>query len=196
MNSRRHAPSGAARRDRAGNEIGLVQRQLQVGNPPKDATCDHCSNTFTIPTATQIRRDEQGWDLPKRCEECRELFRHKPFKTQRETGFWGNTVFRTYNSLGQLLSESRDEVGFWGDERRRHRSATGETTGMTRERTDFWGNEYRETRAPDGTVKSTSRERSDFFGNPYTESAGGTSSTKHKTRSKTSFWGKKYRQTE
>ena len=117
-----------------------------------EATCEHCSKSFTIPTGTQIKCKEKGWDLPKRCEACRELFRHKPFKTHRETDFWGKTVFRTYNGIGQLIAESRDEVGFFGDERRRHRSATGETTGVTRERTDSWENKYRETRDAAGGV--------------------------------------------
>lgn len=163
---------------------------------PQDASCEHCAKSFTIPTGTQIRCKEKGWDLPKRCEDCRELFRHKPFKTIRETDWLGNTVFKTYNSLGKLIGESRDEKGFWGDERRRHRIGMGNTTGLTREKKDWQGNPYRETRGLDGQVKSTSRERTDWLGNDYTESTGGSSSTQHKTSTETSWTGRKYRKTE
>jgi hypothetical protein len=52
---------------------------------PVDTSCEHCGKGFTIPTGTQIKCKEKGWDLPKRCEDCRELFRHKLFKTVRET---------------------------------------------------------------------------------------------------------------
>ena len=163
---------------------------------PKTASCAHCGSSFSIPTGTQIKCKENGWDLPKRCESCRELFRHKPFKTVRETTWTGATVFRTYNSVGQLIGESKDEKGFFGDERRVHRAPTGKKTGTTKEKTDWLGNRYRETRAPDGSVKSTSRERTDWLGNKYTESRGGSSDTKHTTKTKTSWWGKKYRETQ
>ena len=48
---------------------------------PKSADCDHCNTTFTIPMGTQINCKEHGWDLPKKCPDRREKFRHKPFKT-------------------------------------------------------------------------------------------------------------------
>jgi hypothetical protein len=163
---------------------------------PKDASCLHCGTSFTIYAGIQIKCQKNGWDLPKHCGDCRELFRHKPFKTVRETNWAGNTMFRTYNSIGQLISESRDETGFFGDKRRVHRSETGEHTGVTREKVNWLGNHYKETTGPDGMVKSTSRERTNWLGNKYTESTGGSSGTKHITRSKTSWTGKKYRETE
>lgn len=167
---------------------------------PKSAECEHCNATFTIPMGTQINCKEHGWDLPKRCPECREKFRHKPFKTVREQTFLGKTVYRTYNSIGQLIAESTDEKTFWaGTEQRRHRSPTGNTIGITREQKRFWtGNPYLETARTDGTVKSTSEEKKHWLTNkPYTESTGGTSNTTHETRTKKSWWsGKKYRETE
>ena len=48
---------------------------------PKNASCVHCGNSFDISTGTQVKCKEQGWDIPKRCEACRELFKHKPFRT-------------------------------------------------------------------------------------------------------------------
>lgn len=144
-----------------------------------------------------MKCEKSGWELPKRCDECRELFRHKPFNTMRETDVLGSVVFRMYNSLGQLIGESRDETGFFGDKKRVHVSGGGKTTGVTRERTDLLGSRYRETTGPNGEVKSTSRERTDLLGNKYTESTGGTSNTKHETRTKTSWWtGAKHRETE
>jgi hypothetical protein len=158
--------------------------------------CSHCGATFTVGTGTQINCNQKGWELPKRCENCRELFRHKPFRTIKETDFFANPVFRTFNSLGQLISESRDETGILGDERRRHSSRFGKTVGITRDRTDFLGNPYRETTGPDGGVKSRSREGTGIFGDKYTESSGGSSNTKHVTRPKKDVFGNEYRETE
>ncbi len=158
----------------------------------KIANCAHCDKSFDISMGIQVKCKEKGWDLPKRCEDCRELFKHKPFRTERTKNFFGKTIFKTYNSIGQLIGESKDETGFFGDERRRHKSGTGKTTGITRDKADFFGNEYRETTGPAGKVKSHARNKTDFFGNEYTESTGGSSSTKHTTRTKTSFFGKEY----
>jgi hypothetical protein len=138
----------------------------------KCATCDHCGDSFTIKTGLQIKCHENGWELPRKCERCRELFRHKPFKTVREDDFLGGVVFRTYNSLGELISESRDEKAFL-DERRRHTSRVGKTVGFTRDR-EFLGMEYRQTTRPDGSVKSRSTEE-EFLGDKYTRSEGGSS---------------------
>lgn len=163
---------------------------------PKDVSCDHCGNSFTIPVGTQIKCKQSGWDLPKKCPDCRELFKHKPFKTVREETFFGNIVFRTYNSVGQLISESKDEKTFFGNDRRRHTSQTGKTTGFTREKETFFGTPYRETTRTDGSVKSQSREKTSFFGNKYSESQGGSSNSTHKTTTETTWTGKKYRKTE
>jgi hypothetical protein len=162
---------------------------------PQTASCSHCGKSFTISTGIQIKCRENGWDLPKRCDDCRELFRHKPFETVRETGWLGNTVFRTYNSIGQLIGESRDEMGFLGDKRRVHYSSTGKMTGVTSEETDLLGSPYRETTGADGRVKSTSRERTDLLGK-YTERTGGTSGIMHRTRTIISWIGQKIRKTE
>jgi hypothetical protein len=162
----------------------------------KAVACSHCGNSFTISAGTQINCKQNDWDLPKRCDECRELFRHKPFKTVKETGLLGGISFKTYNSKGQFIGESRDETGLVGDERRVHRSKTGKTVGVTRERTDLFGGSYRETTGPDGSVKSTSRERTGLFGDKYTESTGGSSGTKHITRTVISWFGKKFRETK
>jgi hypothetical protein len=167
---------------------------------PKSAECEHCNSTFTIPMGTQINCKQHGWDLPKKCLECREKFRHKPFKTVREETFLGKTVYRTYNSIGQLIAESANEKTFWtGTDQRRHKSRTGSTIGITRKRERFLtGTPYRETTRPDGSVKSTAEEKTRWLsGQPYTESTGGTSGTKHTTTTKTSRWsGKKYRETQ
>jgi len=164
---------------------------------PRDASCAHCGKSFTIPTGTQIKCKQNGWELPRKCADCRELFKHKPFKTVRETTLLGNTVYRTYNSRGQLLSESRDETTIFGNERRRHTSQTGKTTGFTRDEKTFFGNPYRETTRTDGSVKSKSVEKTSLFGNKYSESTGGSSQTKHRTTTTETTWtGKKYRKTE
>jgi hypothetical protein len=163
---------------------------------PKNATCDHCGRGFTIPTGTQVKCDENGWELPRKCEDCRELFRQKPFKTIREETVFGNVVFRTYNSIGQLIGESRDETTIFGDVRRRHTSPTGKTTGFTRKKETIFGTPYRETSRSDGSVKSRSTEETSIFGNKYTKSVGGSSRTEHRTRTEESWTGKKYRKTE
>jgi hypothetical protein len=163
---------------------------------PKDKNCEHCGKSFSIPTGTQIKCKNNGWELPRKCEDCRELFRHKPFKTVREETMFGNIVFRTYNSIGQLISESRDETTIWGNERRRHTGKAGKTTGFTRKKETVFGTPYRETTRPDGSIKSRSVEKETFFGNKYTESTGGSSQTKHKTQNAETWTGKKYRKTE
>ncbi|MEK7875004.1 MAG: hypothetical protein AAB325_02325, partial [Pseudomonadota bacterium] len=121
-------------------------KDCKDSNPIKDVSCSHCGKDFIIKSGTQIQCKKSGWDLPKKCTECRELFKHKPFNTVKETTIFGNTVFRTYNSVGQLISESRDEKTIFGNERRRHTSLTGKTTGFTREKETVFGTPYRETR--------------------------------------------------
>ena len=113
----------------------------------------------------------KGWDLPRRCQPCRELFRHKPFRTVRETDALGSVVFRTYNSIGQLIGESRDNKDWLGNERRTHRSASGRMTGESRQRTDL-------------------------LGNAFTESRGGSSGTRHTTTDRTTWLGTRYRSSE
>jgi len=147
------------------------------------------------PTGTQIRYQNNGWSLPTKCVKCRELFSHKPFSTVKEVDLIGGTVFRTYNSLGQLISESRDKRSLLGQQQREHRSRTGKLTGITERRTDLLGFEYRQTTAPDGHTKSISQERTDLLGQEYTESTGGTSQKKHQTHTKRDWTGKKYRET-
>lgn len=156
------------------------------------ATCDHCGETFSIGTGLQIRCAEHGWELPRKCEKCRELFRHKPFKTVREDKI-GGVVFRTYNSLGEFIAESYDEKGFL-DDRRRHTSHTGRTVGFTRD-AEFMGTKFRETRRTDGSVKSRSTNE-EFLGDSYSKSVGGSSDTEHKTRTTNSSFGGKHRKTE
>ena len=158
--------------------------------------CSHCGKSYAISTGMQIKCKESGWSLPKRCEDCRELFRHKPFKTVPEKTLFGSVVFRTYNSIGQLISESRNETGFFGDKKRVHRSHTGKKSGESRKRSDWFGNKFVETKGLDGRIKSTSHELTGIFGDKYTESTGGDSGTKHRTRAKTSWTGKKYRETQ
>ena len=171
-------------------------KECKEAHPPINASCSHCGINFSISTGAQINCLKNGWDLPKRCNDCRELFKHKPFQTVKEQDLLGNIVFRTYNSRGQIISETRDEVGFFGDNRRAHYSKTGKQIGITRDKTDIIGNPYRETTGLDGKIKSTSKERTDLLGNKFTESTGGTSETKHITRSQTSWTGKKYRETK
>ena len=170
--------------------------RCKTAHSPIDASCSHCGASFTISTGTQIQCKKQGWELPKRCEICRQLFKHKPFKTVRETTLTGSPIFRTYNSLGQLIGESTDGKGLFGDERRVHRSHTGKPTGVTRKVKSAFGTQYNETRGTDGRVKSTSRERTGILGDKYTESTGGTSGIKHVTRTVISWFGKKFRKTE
>jgi hypothetical protein len=166
-------------------------------HPPQYKSCSHCGNTFTIPTGTLINCAKQGWDPPNRCKDCRELFKFKPFKTVRETDFLNNVVWRTYNSRGQFISESRDaSSGLPGDNYREHRSASGQVIGRTRDREGIIGGHYRETRGADGGVKSTSRDREGVFGDHYSESTGGSSNTTHQTRSHDNLLdGKKHRET-
>jgi hypothetical protein len=163
---------------------------------PKNATCDHCGKGFAISVGIQIRCKQNGWELPRKCPDCRELFKHKPFNTVREKTILGNNVYRTYNSLGQLIAESRDEKTFYGNEQRRHTSQAGKTVGVTQEKKSFLGAPYRETTRTDGSVKSRSKEKTSFFGKKYTESEGGSSHTTHSTTTETTWTGKKYRKTE
>lgn len=162
---------------------------------PKTAICAHCGKGFTISTGLQLKCEENGWDLPKRCDDCRELFRHKPFRTQKETDMLGNVVFRIYNNRGVLISESRDYEGLL-DKKRIHYGRKGKIVAETRRREDVLGNRYRETTTRKGERKSISRDYKDVLGNEYTDSVGGTSKTKHRTWRRISWLGRKYSETE
>ncbi|MDD5544700.1 MAG: hypothetical protein PHX83_16155 [Acidobacteriia bacterium] len=124
---------------------------------------------------------------------CRELFRHTPYRTLRENDLLGGIVFRTYNSMGQLLSESRDEKTITGNQRR-HTSKQGRTIAVSRRTKTLLGTPCIETRRPDGSLKSMSWWRT-IFGNTHTESVGGSSSTSHETNDATSWTGEEYRET-
>jgi hypothetical protein len=105
-------------------------------------------------------------------------------------------VFRTYNSKGDLLSESRDEKDFFGNDRRRHTGDSGKTTGFTTHEKTFFGRDYRQTVRPgDRMVKSESFDEKDFFGRPYSESTSDRG-TVNETRAEKTFFGKKYRETK
>lgn len=162
--------------------------------PPINEICSHCRDAFTISTGTQLKCKQKGWDLPKRCEKCRELFRHKPFYTKREELMFGRVVYRTYNSKGELISESENQKGILGDKYQEHRSHNSNITGYTREKGIL--SSHRETQDTDGRVKSTSYKRWDPLLGNYTESTGGSSQTKHYTRTETPIFGNKHRKTD
>ncbi len=80
---------------------------------PQSLSCGHCGSSFIIDANTQIKYRLNNWVFPKKCKDCRELFKHKPFKTVKEETIAGNTVhrvYRIYNSLGQLVSEVHEEA--------------------------------------------------------------------------------------
>lgn len=165
--------------------------------PAAEMKCEHCGDRFTVSTSFQLKCKKNEWELPRKCDDCRELFRHKPFKTVRETTMFGRTIFRTYNSKDQLISESEDQKDFWGNEYRQHSNpeatnvfGQAKKTGTTHSKKTMWDQPYRETRREDGAVKSTSEKKADFWGNKYTESTGGASNAKHTTQSKESSIGK------
>lgn len=171
-------------------------QECKQRNQPQYKPCSHCGATFTIPTGTLINCKKQGWDLPNRCKDCRELFKFKPFRTARETDLLNNVVWRTYNSRGQLISESRDTEGLPGDRYREHRSPSGQVIGRTRQHEGVFNHNYRETSGTDGRVKSTSRDKEGPFGDRYSESTGGSSGETHQTRTRDNlFNGKKHRET-
>lgn len=102
--------------------------------PPRSASCEHCGSSFEIPTGTRINCKIKGWDEPKRCAACRELFKWKPFTTRREHTVLGTVVVRTYNSRGQLIRESIEEYGILDGKRTRHRDKHGRTHAYSYER--------------------------------------------------------------
>ncbi|MBO3707761.1 MAG: hypothetical protein J5X21_15365 [Candidatus Accumulibacter sp.] len=38
---------------------------------PKQVPCSQCGKSFTVSTSTQLKCREKGWQLPRRCEECK-----------------------------------------------------------------------------------------------------------------------------
>jgi len=172
-------------------------KECKQNHPPQYKPCAHCGSTFTIPTGTLINCEKQGWDAPKRCKDCRELFKYKPFRTEKGTDVFNNVVTRTYNSRGQFLSESRDTGGLPGDNYREHRSGSGQVIGRTREREGVFNDRYRETRGTDGQLKSTSRDWEGPLGDRYSESTGGSSNATHRTRTQNNVPGPgKHRKTD
>jgi hypothetical protein len=165
--------------------------------PPRSGTCEHCSASFAISTGLQLKCKDHGWELPRKCPSCRELFKQKPFRTVKESTLLGQVIYRTYNSRGDLISESRDETTVvLGIEQRRHRSGTGKTVGITRAKETIFGTPYRETKRDDGSLKSRSQEKTSILGNKYTESVGGSSETTHRTTTQRTWLGRLFRRTE
>lgn len=101
--------------------------------PARSRACDHCGTSFEIATGTRINCKIKGWDEPKRCPSCRELFKWKPFTTQKEH-LLGGVVFRTYNSRGQLVRESSKEFSMLEGDRIRHTDKRGKTHGFSYDR--------------------------------------------------------------
>ena len=163
------------------------------GYKPVYKSCEHCADTFEIPVGLQLMCAEKDWELPRRCQRCRELFRHKPFRTVKETEISGQIVFKTYNSRGDLISESRKEKGVLGDQVR-HQSRFGRDTGTTYVNGGVFGETV--TRRPDGSAKSSSREFDGIAGGRYRQSRGGSSQTVRETRTEETWTGKKIKKTE
>ncbi len=107
--------------------------------PSRTASCNHCGSGFEIKSGTRIKCKINGWDEPKRCLACRELFQWKPFKTVKEYGLLGGVVFRTYNSRGALIRESREEATIFNGPRTRHTDKRGNTHGFSYEREGLLG---------------------------------------------------------
>ena len=169
--------------------------KCKAKHAPISEKCSHCESWFEIPTGTQIKCRQKGWDLPKRCADCRELFKHKPFRTVQEKDLLGNTVYVTYNSAGQLISRSREGKGLLGDREIRHESHVGKGTGSTTFG-NFLGIKTKTTRAPDGSVKSQGYEGTDILGGKISVTTGRSSGKKSVTRTVRSFLGGKHRRTD
>lgn len=187
---------GTIRANRDWDHPPVFCKECKRNHPPQYKPCSHCGATFTIPTGTIINCEKQGWDLPNRCKDCRELFKHKPFRTEKGTDLLNNVVWRTYNSLGQFISESYDAEGIPGDHFRENRSGTGNVVSRTRERKDVFNQPYRETRDTGGRVMSRSHDREGLLGDHYSESTGGGSNSTHRTDSRDNLLdNKKHRET-
>lgn len=88
---------------------------------PREVQCPDCANLFTISTATQLRCREKGWELPRRCDDCkgnhrliqaaltgiRHLFRFGLIGTVHEAGtlFEGRVVVICGRKTGEPLAE-------------------------------------------------------------------------------------------
>jgi len=156
-------------------------KECKEAHPAQHKRCAHCNDSFEITANTILACRVQGWDLPSKCPDCRELFKHKPFTTRRMQNAGGQWVHRTYNSRGDLISESTETTGIFGGEELRHRSHTGKTTGTTHQRSDLSGNRVNTTRDVGGDVKSVSRERTGPLGDSFRESTSRSGAT-HRTR--------------
>lgn len=134
-------------------------RDCRDAYPAYDEDCAHCGETFTIWTGTRIRCEEKGWDLPKRCPNCRKVLHQSPFYTTRLGGSDENPIYRTLNSRGQVVAESRGYTSWTGKRHHDHWSARGRKIALTWQATDSSGRPIRKTAEPDGAPLATSRSR-------------------------------------
>ena len=133
------------------SNIPDVCKSCRASFPEKSAPCSHCGTWFTIKSGTRIKCRIEGWQEPKKCPACRELFKHQPFHTQREEGPLG-VVFKTYNSHGQLVRESREEDAFLFGKRMKH-SKGGKTHAYSYKREGIFSQHTEITDASGKRVK-------------------------------------------
>lgn len=125
-----------------------VCKACKLHYPARTAACSHCGAWFTIKTGTRIKCRIEGWTEPKKCPSCRDLFKWQPFHTQREETPLG-VVYKTYNSRGQLVRESRKEHSFLFGERMVH-SKRAKPHAYSYEREGVLGPSYTEITNPSG----------------------------------------------
>jgi hypothetical protein len=124
-----------------------VCKDCKASLPTRSASCAHCGRSFEIKSGTRIKCKVNGWEEPKRCPKCKELFKHQPFKTRREETPLG-VVFRTYNARGDLVRESVEEHTPLFGKRMKH-SKHGKTHAYSYDREGVFHN-YTEITDPSG----------------------------------------------
>ena len=125
-------------------------RACKAAFPQRTEWCNHCGSSFTIKSGTRINCKIKGWDEPRKCESCRDLFKWRPFYTERVDGPLG-VVLKTYNARGQLVRESRKQNTFLIGEHLSH-SKGKKTHGYSYERDGLLG-PYTEITDASGKVK-------------------------------------------
>jgi hypothetical protein len=119
------------------SHVPEVCKSCRAAYPARTASCSHCGTSFTVKAGTRIKCRIEKWEEPKKCPQCRDLFKWQPFHTKREEGPLG-VVYRTYNSRGQLVRESQKESTLLFGDRVRH-SKRGKTHAFSYKREGLLG---------------------------------------------------------
>jgi hypothetical protein len=91
--------------NRGWNRAPKSHKECLAEFAPKEFTCPSCEKPFVVTTPTQLRCREKGWELPKRCDPCKQDFLRVRGAVNALRAQLGGNVEGKIVEAGQLFEE-------------------------------------------------------------------------------------------